>query len=677
LICESLEYGSWFTERSIAALLPADSVASWDWVCENGRMPNGKPFDGDVIPWCKGVCDAWDNPGVREIALQWGTRLGKTTISMQLIAKSADTRPMPGLFATSTQSLAKRTVKRKIYPMLSAVSSLSGQLPPEHLRTYEEIRLSSSPWAVAWSGSDTQLADLSAFYGYANEIDKWSMHEKLGGDAGEGDPLDQFEERFKEFPDAKIIFECSPSTKRRSRIEKKLLASNNCRYYVPCPKCGTFQVLKFGRVKQDEGSDEEGATVGGILFDRAPDGSVDPHHARETARYVCDSCRYGIHDDQRPKMMRAGIWCPEGQWVDKDGSIKGIARRGPRIWGGQLSSLYSLQLRWGDIAEKFARSYKHPEQLRMFINGWLAETWEPYKIKTEPEQVAERLTVDVPTGVIPKWATWLFAGVDVQDDHFVATVEACGPNERTHTVAHYRLETLAEVEEQIVFGKFKFEDSEAELSPAVTAIDCGFRTKEVYAFCTAMNLKLRGTGRKVVPIKGANTDCGGEPFEEKVIGQGNEGRSDRTKKALVAAGRGLIRLRVNPYYYEPILQDQIDEGIPGLPGSHSFHSEAITDLDFVRQVCNGAESSEPSKSDPNRHLWVKRWANEPNDFRDARKYARCIMDWHFKRNWRVAQQRQGGSSHPRQAPTESTGEEVRRERGRFRPQTRRERSRER
>lgn len=659
MICQVTAAESFLAEV-LPSFMPRPIEGSWDWICEHGRMPDGTPFDGDRIPWCKGVCDAWDDTATREIALQWGTRLGKTTIAMELIAKSAATKPMPGLFATSTQPLSKRIVRNKIYPILNACRLTHHLLPDERWWTVEEIRLKNSPWAVAWSGSDTQLADLSAFYGYANEIDKWSLNEKLGGDAGEGDPLDQFMERFKEFADAKILFECSPSTTRHSRIEKKLQASNNCRYWVGCPKCRRRQVLVLGATEPEKG---------GVLFDKEPDGSCDPAIARATARYVCSHCLYEIHDDQRARMMLGGVWAPEGCGVDKSGRVTGEPKRGPRLWGGQLSSLYSLQLRWGDIAEKFVTSVGNPRSLRMFVNGWLAETWEPYKSKSEPEEVGERLATTVPRGVIPSWATWLFAAVDIQGDHYVWVALACGPGEREHLVDHGTCETLEQVESRVIKRAFDHEDGGAALTPALTLIDCGFRTKDVYDFCQ----RFRGTPHRVQPCKGSNTDCAGEAYEVKVIGMNEANQGARTKKLLMRAGRGLTRIRVNPYYYEPILQEQLDSRASSGEGGLSLHADAASDVDLLRQLCNGAESVEPSKTDPNRHLWVKRWDNEPNDYRDAKKYARCAMDVRFKRSWKAVETRQPiGQAAPvptrPAAPPEQSGL---RTRERFRPELRR------
>ncbi len=574
-------------------------------------MPDGTPFDGDRIPWGYGPCEAWDDPETREVILQWGTRLGKTTLGIQIIGKCASTAPRPGLFATSTQTIAKRIVNTKIYPALNHNPKTKDLLPSPRWWTSEEVRLSSSSWYVAWSGSSSQLADLSAFYGWFNELDKWSMDEQQGGEAGEGDSLDQAMERFKEFVNYKVGMECSPSTKSKSRIAKKLAQSDNRRYLVPCPHCGNYQVLKLGSLE----------SKGGIKFERLSDGSSDPTLARNTAVYICEHCDLEILDEHRPKMMQAGVWAPEGCHVDDQGRIEGNPIRSKRIAGFQLSSLYSLQMRWGDIAEKFVLSSANPQSLRMFINGWLAETWEPFKSKSDPLEVGAVLTVDTPEGIIPAWATHVFAGVDVQQDCYVYWVVAMDDKEREHLVTHGKCETLEQLEAIVITREFEHEDGGDPLFPAMTLIDSGYKTREIYRFCD----KFVGTQHSVFPCKGANSDCGGKAYQE-VDSTTKKPRNARERKIAILMHRLRFRYRVNPFYYEPITQEQIDYLKRGQEMALSLHAGCRNDEDLLKQLCNGAESHEPSKSDPDRHLWVKRWEKEPNDFRDAKKYARCAAD---------------------------------------------------
>jgi phage terminase large subunit GpA-like protein len=614
---------------------PRPVVPSWEWVCSNGRTPEGQPFDGDTMPWAKGVCEAWDSSEVREIVLMWGTRLGKTMISMQLVAKAMATNPLPGLFGTANEKLATRTTRNKLYRVLAAIRETRRQLLPERLRSIREIRLTESTWPVIWSGSNTMLADWGACYGWANEVSKWDEKRSFEGIAKAGDTLAQFLERFKEYWHArKIIFECSPGLKGRCKIERKYLESNQCRYHVPCPHCKHYQVLKLGK-----------GDGGGIVFDKLPDGHFDPELAQRTARYICEKCRKSIRDEQRPKMMRCGKWAPRGCTVDRKGKVCGKPERNCEIWGAQLSSLYSLQLRWGDIARKFVEVRHNPALLQVFINDWLSETWEPYRVKSEPEDVAGRLTTEEPVAVMPKWSTWLFSAVDVQGEYFKWAKVAAGPGERDSIIDRGICDTWEELFAQCINSPTKHADGAPDLLPCLTLIDSAHKTEEVYRKCREWSR----SDRLVVPCKGANTDMGGEPYVKVTIGDGTK-RGSKVQRRLALKFAGVVRIRVNSYYYEPIIDRHLHSRRPGESDSLSLPEELADDIDFIRELCNGAQSDEPSKMDPDRLIWVKRWESEANDFRDIYKYARCAIDVKFRGNWRVADKRQPSAAEFKQLP---------------------------
>ena len=282
----------------LRSLRPRPKVDTWEWICANGRTHTGERFDGDLVPWCRGVCQAFDDPRIREINLQWGTRLGKTLICQLLCISTMQNNPMPGLFGSAAEKLAARIVKNKFYPMIEATPELGQQLKPKAKRSVYWIDLHESHWGVAWSGSESMLADYSAWLAYANKVDKWDTALNK-----EGDPLEQFSERVKEFPDHKILYECTPTLEGTSRIARRLGWSNESRYYVPCVRCGHFQVLRLGT---------DDPASGGLLWDHTADGHSDPELARRTARYICEACRGEIHDEHRPRMMRGGQWVPAG-----------------------------------------------------------------------------------------------------------------------------------------------------------------------------------------------------------------------------------------------------------------------------------------------------------------------------------------------------------------------------
>ncbi len=637
-----------FVTEVQSSFAPRPLLPSWEWVCANGRTHEAQPFDATQMPWAKGVCEAWDNPDVREIVLMWGTRLGKTMVSLQLVAKTFATDPKNGIFATSTQDLAIRTANEKLYKVLAAIEQTQKLLMPEHLRTAKQIQISDCTWPVVWSGSNSMLADWGAHYGWANEVSKWVDKKSADGVGKQGDTLTQFLERFKDYwQTRKVLLECSPGLKGKCKIEAKFLQSNQCHYHVPCPHCKSFQVLKMGK----------GDGAGGIVFEKTRDGKLDAELAQRTAAYECEKCRKRIKDDDRWWMMRCGKWVPRGCRVDKKGKLCGKPERSCEIWGAQLSSLYSLQLRWGNIARQFVESYKNPIKLQVFKNDWEAVTWEPFYIKTEPDQVAERLATEDAVGIMPAWSTWLFSAVDVQAEYFKWIKVAAGPGERVAVVARGACDTWEEVYAQCVNSATPHADGGAALMPCLTLIDSGdgHKTDEVYRKCRGWTRP----DRLVLPCKGDNTDSGASYVKSVVV---PEKHKSKTLKRQALRAQGAVVIRVNSFWHEPIINRWLSERKPGEPDSLSVPAELCDDEEFIHDLCNGVQSGNPSKMQPDRMLWVQRWPNDPNDYRDGLKYCRCAMDAKFRGNWRVAEGRQPANTaapvpKPREPEPQTRGAE--------------------
>jgi phage terminase large subunit GpA-like protein len=288
--------------------------------------------------------------------------------------------------------------------------------------------------------------------------------------------------------------------------------------------------------------------------------------------------------------------------------------------------------------------------------------------------VGERLTTDVPRGTVPSDATWLFAGVDVQDQYFVYTVVACGPGERCYLVDHGYCDSWDEVRDRVLHRDFPHEDGTASLRPALTLVDSGDgnRTHEIYRKCREYST----ASHAVMPCKGANSNCNGEPYQKVTIGEGTKS-GKRLLRRHALATRGVVLVRVNPWYWEPVIQKWLDETSPGEAESLSLPSGSDQDDDLLTQLCNAAQSKQPSKTDPDHLIWIPRWEDKPNDIRDAIKYARCAMEVKFRGDWRIAERPQASPPVVARAtpttaePAESRGRSGRRSRIRERRSRRR------
>ncbi|MFZ1415330.1 MAG: phage terminase large subunit family protein, partial [Defluviicoccus sp.] len=75
-----------------------------------------------------------------------------------------------------------------------------------------------------------------------------------------GDPVALAEARTRTFSWRRKVFLAStPTIKGLSRIEREYEASDQRRYFVPCPHCGHRQWLKFERLRWQKGKPESAA----------------------------------------------------------------------------------------------------------------------------------------------------------------------------------------------------------------------------------------------------------------------------------------------------------------------------------------------------------------------------------------------------------------------------------
>lgn len=571
-----------------------------------GTETAGMPFSMSAFPHTDGPLAAFHDPSVRRIVLQWGTRLGKTTLCLSLMTYVAGVNPRNMMFASSTKDSSSRVVASRLYPILAAADGVREQLPPEHRRSVLHVRLQACRIFVGWSGSETSLADVGAFFGVANEIDKWDENQST-----EADSLALFINRFKGFTDHKIIFESTPTIKGRSRIERELLASNRHRRYVPCPHCGEFQILRKGEEHQP----------GGIKWDRDERGRSDPDLAFQTAWYECERCEGRIDNHHRVPMLRRGVWCPDGCTVDRDGQIVGTAlKAGSDIVGfGPLPSWYALTETWGSFARAWIRAKKRPRDLQDVVNSYMAETWEARVAKTAPELVGDRLARGYKRGTVPEWVQFVTIGVDRQraDGGFCPwIVVGHGPDDRAAVIDWGQARTLDEAWETVLRVEWPSAlEGLSGFTSRLSAVDSSWDPRTTYNFANTRDM--------VIAIKGSARDHGEHGFENTVLREPASG----------ASGQRLTH--ISTYLWESDVEKRLYERAPDDPGGLALPYQARGNLDLLNDLCNAELSDSRDQSGEQKLLYVKRDDSRPNDLRDALRYALCAG-----RIWTVLQSHQ-------------------------------------
>ncbi len=601
-------------DRAIAQFRPRPRSRLLEWCRTNVQTGEGRPYDHTAFPHLGapgGPMDAFDCGQYLTIWLQWASRLGKTFYGQCALMKTADCDPCPLMFASADQKLAVEVTDRT-YRMLAKCPPLRDQLRPVHRRKQDLIDLDSCRCFVGWSRSVSTLADKAVRVGHANEIDKWE-HETTSKEA---DPLKLFADRFKEFPSHKRICESTPAQKHSSRVEKGRLASTNCRYWVPCPHCGQYQTLKMQRIE----------------WDKNEAGKSEKDLARRTARYQCEPCGKDIYDQHRGAMMRAGVWVPEGCSVDDAKAsaaakrqtqtncqpfkgwpladwITGTPLRDGRDAGYQLSSLYALSLGWGDIAAEWIDCQKNPQNLRNFVNQWLAETWENVKRKATWEEVGKRLIVDkLPRLMVPVWASLLTIGVDRQeDDRYPWIIVAWGAKRRPAVIGYGEHNSLDEMASELFGQTYRHEDGGEPMRIAFGLVDSGYRPDGIYDFCA----RCYRRGLQVWPSKGSAQALDSD-YRQARLGENT-------------SMPGMVLIHVDTIRSQLWL-DRVIHDLKPEDGGATIHAGSLAEhQDFLEQILNDAAIAEPGKDNNDRERWQRINANIPNDLRDCWRYAYVAM----------------------------------------------------
>lgn len=592
-------------------LLPRQPVPTAEWVCNNVILPPGSeikgPFNLDLFPHCREPLECFDDPSVRIVSMQWGSRVGKTVLMLSILAKVAATNPSPMAFADADQNSTERVIKR-LWKILARVPALEDRCPPPHARSSQRVEFPDFTIHGAWSGSASSAADYAALVVVKNEVDKMTKKR-----SDEADFFQLMDERAKGFLRSKIINGSTPGYKGRSRIETARLAGDNRRREVPCPRCNHFQTLKTGN----------GKAPGGLRWEKLRNGLSDKQLAMETAWYECEKCSRKILDHERRELLNAGLWVKEGQMVTGSGKIVGNpVRAGAHASFGPLGTHYSLlpSITWGRMAWEFLDSRQDLQKRRNYHNSWEAMTWDEAPQKLPHSEMAERLCRPWPKGIIPEWGIFLTRGVDVlADGHtYRWIVIAWGHAERAAVVDWGTTIGDDSFRAEIYDRWYRHADGGPAMRPTYTLVDSGDgeHTNEVYNFCQPIP--------GVFPCKGSQTSSFNGLFV--LSGLKSESAKERDLQ-LRLGGKALVIVNTErtQWWMENVLYSEAD---PAGPAGLTLPPEAAVETEIFDELTNEYAGRERNENGYSVHDWKKLG---PNELRDAARYAKVAADWFTNR----------------------------------------------
>lgn len=428
-------------------------------------------------PYLREIMDSFADRSVSRITFVKSARVGGSETINNALLYAADCDPGPVLYVLPTEDAAADEVKGRLRSMIES-SERVRRLIPEHgdWATLKEIYLKTLTIWMAWAQAPVTLTRRTCRYVVIDELDNCR---KAAGHLG--DHLQLAAERTTTYGHRGRVLDVSTPTTGDMPAWAAWEASDQRRFYVPCPLCGVYQYMRFDRI-------------------RVPENERDHNRieADRIAWYSCEGCDGQIPESRRWWMVERGVWCPEAlRIVEKldvsDVAACELAKCGPRQWrpqtegerkptrriGFHVWSAYSPWRDWSSIFAEFLRTRDEPDKFRVFVNSWLGEPWKEAVEEVRVDDLRKQMTV-CPRGFVPVGAVGLVAGADVQLDRIYYVVRAFGGQRQSWLVAEG---VVGDFEELLLATTKHFQcQSDGTMSPLWLGVDSGFRTLEVYEF---------------------------------------------------------------------------------------------------------------------------------------------------------------------------------------------------
>lgn len=525
-------------------------------------------WDNDITPYLVEIMDSMNDPDIRQIYFCKASQIGGTEALLNMLIYIILQDPAPAMIVYPTDDLAKEISNTRLKPALKAtpaVRALFNETSSKEL----ELRFQNMTLFLNGAGSPSKLASRPIKYLFFDEIDKMD-----GASKKEASPYNLALERTKTYKPQEKIYACSTPTVKTNYIWNLHDSADEVRhYFVPCPHCGEMIELAWSQVR----------------FVPDEEKKMSPTERAESAIYICQECGCEITDGQKPAMLRNGEW----RAVKK----RGIGK--PRSVGFWINSLYSIFLKWSDVAEEFLKAKEDldkgdPDKLQNFTNSWLGEPWEDSRAKVDADMVKARQT-ELPELVVPNWAKIITAGVDVQEVSLYYTIRAWGDYSTSQVIAHGQVLNFRDIEE-VMNREYETEDGE-KMRVAMALIDSGYQADEVYDFCI-------DNADWAAPVKGSN-----KPMRDRYKISKVDKQNSR------AYGMQIVLVDGGQY------KDSIAARMRRENGTGSWMVYKDIDDEYCSQVTAEQKIAEKTGNGMSRLRWVPKHSNANNHYLDCEVYA--------------------------------------------------------
>lgn len=582
-------------ERRILARrnkLPPSAWAERERVLRRGAKAG--PWRNAGNPVGALVMDLIAQPHVRVAVIAKGSQTGMSDAVYCVLGREVDysTGADAALVVLADEKSVKKHSKKRIIPMLQDSKSLAEILSrnPDDTTLYSIQLATGAVIEIGWATSQVSVASEAYRWVILDEIGKYkstvnikeaevrtATYEKcgkkiikLGAPTDEGCPVDDA------LAECDVIFDVQ----------------------VPCPGCGTYQVMSFAQFRWPGQQTIEGDTV------------ADPRAIRRerSARYECAHCQAEWDDHARDHALQHANLQPRHQ-VDYPYAV------GVHVpaWVTPFRSLSDCVAEWLEAQDR-------PEALRAWYNNWAGLSFSGVceDDLTAAEILHARRYQWWPDGaawIVPQRACLLAAAVDIQDNRLEAWLGAYGPGmecwdieQRIFAGSPSNPEVWQQLESWL--QQTWQHESGHRLPIHVGAVDTGgHHTQEAYRFLR------RHLTRRIYGVKGASDPTA------PLVRMSWPSKKQRRHVPLLIVGTVTAKNDIHAWY-------QVDQ--PGQPGYMHHHPQR--DFSWFQQLASEKPIDQRDKYGRKKRFWVKKTASTRNEGLDMRVYAYAAIHY-LNPNW--------------------------------------------
>ena len=573
-----------------SGLRPDPDLTVSEWA-DRHRMLSGRAsaepgrYRTARTPYMREIMDRL-SPGdtMQRIVFMKAAQVGATEAGNNWIGFAIHQAPGPMLAVQPTVELAKRNSRQRIDPLIDESPELRDRVKPARSRDAGNTMLSKEfaggILIMTGANSAVGLRSTPARYIFLDEVDAYPASADE-----EGDPVTLAEARSLTFAHRrKVLLVSTPTIRGLSRIEREYEASDQRRFFVPCPHCGAMQWLKFDRLRWQKGRPE-------------------------TAEYHCEGCERPIAEHHKTAMLEGGEWRATATAAD------------PSTVGYHLSALYSPigWLSWERIVRAWDAAQGSDEAIKAFRNTILGETWVETGEAPDWQRLYDRRERWI-SGTVPAGGLFLTAGADVQKDRIEVDVWAWGRGLESWLVDHVVIDGGPgdpECWQKLtnLLGKVWQHASGQHLTIARFAIDTGFETSAVYGWARQVGFA------QVAPVKGLEgfnraSPVTGPTYVDATIG----GKRLRRGARLWTVATSTFKAETYRFLRQdrPTVED-VAAGASFPPGT--VHLPDWADGEWLKQLTAEQLVTVKSRRGFSKLEWQK--LRERNEALDCRVYARA------------------------------------------------------